>query len=625
VSDTDWDEVGDRGEVVWGDRLSSWPLWMDFVSSVRPRPIEWLNVGRLDDRLMEEAVERGIEIYSVVPEGALKPAQKDRMGLASAERLPFADGRFDVVSAFEAVDSLAGLEELVRVLKEGGILLFGAPDPVYLSQRESPPVGHPPAFWVHHLQRLGCALKLRFFPGPSDLEILAIKGEANEEVLGLLKRECIASEPDIVTLCGGPVLWALREGWSVLLRDDRPKGYRSFDKKAVLYLLNTSRTPLQLTAQIEVRAGRPPQSLWISVDGWPLKTIRLADGGRPLRVDLPSFKIGAGGHELALESEGRIFVDGIDVACEPVDHREFCLELPFDQYQRYKIIQEIVDELRGGEGMRVLDVGGHPGLLLSFLPHDEVYITDVVPCDIPTFMPTGGKVLPFEDESFDVVVSSDTLEHVPPEEREGFISELVRVSRDCVVLAAPFADADVLVAEQILYEFVKNELGYSHKCLKEHLEYGLPRWRDMEGLLKAKGLRYSAIPNGYLYHWLFMMLASFYIRSLPNSRVVEAKVNAFYNAHFYESDNAPPGYRKVIIISKGAKEVEAMSYKYRGRAGNPVSAAVKAELINLLAVAIGLEQQARIEELKRALEMKEGDKAALQEVVKRFKRVVKGL
>ena len=484
-------------------------------------------------------------------------------------------------------------------------------------------MGHPPAFWVHHLQRLGCALKLRFFPGPSDLEILALKGEADEGVLGQLKRECIAPEPDIVTLSGGPLLWALREGWSALLRDDGLKGYRSFDKKAALYLLNTSRTPLQLTVQIEVRAGRPPQNLWISVDGWPLKTIRLADGGRPLRVDLPGFKIGAGGHELALESEGTIFVDGIDVACEPVDHREFCLELPFDQYQRYKIIQEIVDELRDGEGMKVLDVGGHPGLLLGFLPGDEVYVTDVMPCDIPTFVPTGGKILPFEDESFDVVVSSDTLEHVPPEEREGFISELVRVSRDCVVLAAPFADAHVSAAERILYDFIESELGYSHKFLKEHLEHGLPRWEDIERFLKANGLHYSVIPNGYLYNWLFMMLVSFYIRSLPDHRASEAQVNTFYNAHFYESDNASPGYRKVIIISKGAQDVEVISRKYTDGARNPVSAAVKTELIELLATVIGLEQRARIEELKRAL-MEKGDETALQEVVKRFKRAVEG-
>gem|GEM_PF-5928141 len=60
MSDTDWSEKGDRGGAVWGDRRSSWALWVDFVSSIKPAPIEWLNVGRLDDRLIKQAAERGI-------------------------------------------------------------------------------------------------------------------------------------------------------------------------------------------------------------------------------------------------------------------------------------------------------------------------------------------------------------------------------------------------------------------------------------------------------------------------------------------------------------------------------------------------------------------------------------
>lgn len=60
MSDTDWGEKGDRGGAVWGDRRSSWALWMDFVSSIKAGPIEWLNVGRLDDRLIKEAAEWGI-------------------------------------------------------------------------------------------------------------------------------------------------------------------------------------------------------------------------------------------------------------------------------------------------------------------------------------------------------------------------------------------------------------------------------------------------------------------------------------------------------------------------------------------------------------------------------------
>ena len=42
--------------------------------------------------------------------------------------------------------------------------------------------------------------------------------------------------------------------------------------------------------------------------------------------------------------------------------------------------------------------------------------------------------LPFADNSFDLVWSSDVLEHIHPEEAEKVVSELVRVSRRFLVL-----------------------------------------------------------------------------------------------------------------------------------------------------------------------------------------------
>jgi len=38
---------------------------MDFVSSIKAGPIEWLNVGRLDDRLIKEAAEWGTYRVSI--------------------------------------------------------------------------------------------------------------------------------------------------------------------------------------------------------------------------------------------------------------------------------------------------------------------------------------------------------------------------------------------------------------------------------------------------------------------------------------------------------------------------------------------------------------------------------
>ena len=50
--------------------------------------------------------------------------------------------------------------------------------------------------------------------------------------------------------------------------------------------------------------------------------------------------------------------------------------------------------------------------------------------------------LPFKDNSFDVAVSCDTLEHIPKKDRLTFINEMARVCRKGVVLCAPLGTAE---------------------------------------------------------------------------------------------------------------------------------------------------------------------------------------
>ena len=577
----------------------SWASWVDFVKSIKQGPIRWLDIGCLDDAFFEEALQQEIDLYCVgVTEGALTQESRARTSLASTDELPFGDAQFDVVSTFGlnryATDPLSGLREITRVLKEGGFLLLGAPDPVYLSRHESVlSLDPPPAFWAHQLKQLGYAFKIRFFPEPSNLEVLAVKGgpsEATAAILDQIKRDCFTHNPDIVTVSDGDLHWALREGWS-RLRAKAAK--RSIKGRASLYLLNLSSHPLQAAIKVKVQAREGPRKIRFSLDGWPLKTLDLAVQDSILR--LPGVKIGPGGHELelVLEQKGKVVIEGIEIACESVSQREFCLELPFDQYQRYKMVQEMVEGIRQSKPapLRVLDVGGHPGQMISFLPDDEVYVSDVVPCDLPTYAYTDGLTLPFGDRSFDVVVSVDTLEHIPPERRERFLKELIRVSRDYIILAGPFADANISAAERILYDFVKNRLDYAHAFLEEHRRYGLPRWEEVRGFLEAEGLRYSTAPNGYLYNWLFMMLASSYVQSLPDPGPLMTRLNVFYNSTFYESDNVSPSYRKVVVISKGGGDVEALCREYAQVKGDVASSALKLGLANLLISTIGLEQQ----------------------------------
>lgn len=233
--------------------------------------------------------------------------------------------------------------------------------------------------------------------------------------------------------------------------------------------------------------------------------------------------------------------------------RDDLLDLPFDQFQRYRLALAFADTLRpAGRPLKVLDVGGYPGLMIDFLPDDEVTVVDVIDADLPNYVRASGVKLPFEDGSFDLVCTCDALEHVPSESRSAFINELVRVSGEYLFLTAPFFDDRTRMAEEILYQYVERVLRTDFVTLREHLDNGLPDYADTVECLKAAGLRTGGFPSGYLYHWLPMMVAKHHLLAHPDTEQLHRRIDRFYNLNFSPDDFREPSYRRVIVGSKTA-------------------------------------------------------------------------
>lgn len=294
-------------------------------------------------------------------------------------------------------------------------------------------------------------------------------------------------------------------------------------------------------------------------------------------------------------------------------------ELPFDQYQRYRVVEDIaatVKDLTGRERLKILDVGGSPGLIGDFLPSDDTIILDILRCDRPNFVQGDGRAAPFSNGSFDLVTCLDTLEHVPRESREALVLELLRVSRNFVVIIAPFADENVHLAEQILYEFIRQTLKAEHEQLKEHLAYGLPRLRDIVQLLEEEGVLYIDFPSGYLYNWLIMMVVKHYLLSLPGLEQGHRMVDKFYNLNFSENDHKAPSYRRVLVVSKQGNG-EALSRIRDGFAQVTETSddenLLKLELFQALMMLLDLRTANRLEELQRQLSAKEEHIAHLEQ------------
>ncbi len=243
---------------------------------------------------------------------------------------------------------------------------------------------------------------------------------------------------------------------------------------------------------------------------------------------------------------------------KPVNRKEQ-LELPFDQHQRYRVVAEVLENLReDSTPLRILDVGSGDGAILGFLPDDDMVILDQVEAEeeVPGFVKGDATALPFEDESFDYVTSVDVYEHIEPESRGRHLSELRRVARKGVLLAAPFDSEEVRSAEELANEVHRIAHRQENVWLEEHAENGLPNLAEAREFFEKHQDYITIIPNGYLPNWLVMISLTFYSSMLREEmQELFKRLNTFYNKFIYGYDNAEPCYRHLIVSLKENREI----------------------------------------------------------------------
>jgi predicted nucleic acid-binding Zn-ribbon protein len=226
------------------------------------------------------------------------------------------------------------------------------------------------------------------------------------------------------------------------------------------------------------------------------------------------------------------------------------LALPFDQYQRYRLVADLLRQLRaGGPPLRVLDVGGRTAVLREFFDDARIDLVDVESSDARGLVLGDGSRLPFVDAAFDAVCAFDTLEHVPRDVRADFVAECRRVARRWVVLAGPYKSARVEEAEALLQRFLESKLGERHRYLDEHRHHGLPERAVVEAQLARLGAKTVAIGHANLDRWLVLQCLSMYMDYDRALRGIARDFQRFYNAALYASDHAEPVYRHIVVAA----------------------------------------------------------------------------
>ena len=162
------------------------------------------------------------------------------------------------------------------------------------------------------------------------------------------------------------------------------------------------------------------------------------------------------------------------------------IDMNHNQFFRFYSLKNEIISQTNGQDSTILDVGGGHGELSAFLPNYQYCLAE------PAVNGITGHQLPFEDESFDWVVSCHVLEHIPSAERENFLDQLLSKSKNGVILLNPFSVAHLKSDE--FHQLAIDITGAGWAI--EHKECGLPLVKDIEEYAKKKDLNVSVQPNG---------------------------------------------------------------------------------------------------------------------------------
>lgn len=223
----------------------------------------------------------------------------------------------------------------------------------------------------------------------------------------------------------------------------------------------------------------------------------------------------------------------------------------FDRYARYAAIARAISSNLPPDANRALDVGDNSGYLNAFAPGLSVTSVDTeinpAPLSGTRLVLGDGSHLPVASRSVDVVVSCDALEHVHPGARSAFLSELVRCSRDLVIVAAPFDTPGVGGSEELVRRSVKAMSRATQPQLAEHADYGLPSLSDSRALLESEGFSVVSLGNGNLQDWVMGMLVKHQVVGRGGFGDLDMGFDIFYNMALQGRSEVGPFYRHLLI------------------------------------------------------------------------------
>ncbi|MDP3973673.1 MAG: class I SAM-dependent methyltransferase [Candidatus Daviesbacteria bacterium] len=159
--------------------------------------------------------------------------------------------------------------------------------------------------------------------------------------------------------------------------------------------------------------------------------------------------------------------------------------------------------------------------------------------------------LPFNNETFYLVVCLDTLEHLEKKLRIKTIRELIRVTKKGGIIYLGFPTGNLSEKYEIKLNNAFKRINHkNHLWLIEHRKYGLPNYRRILSAIKNLGIpkeKIEILENVNIFIWFIMhMLFTVYPESFFSRILKYAYLPIFFIAKIH----LPPFYRIIFVINK---------------------------------------------------------------------------
>ncbi|HEV2273271.1 MAG TPA: class I SAM-dependent methyltransferase [Acidobacteriaceae bacterium] len=213
----------------------------------------------------------------------------------------------------------------------------------------------------------------------------------------------------------------------------------------------------------------------------------------------------------------------------------------------YPILQILKSEGLLADGS-LLEIGSGPIGIggfrdVPFIGCDLSFATKPKPPMFP--IKASAADLPFSDRTFDVVLSSDVLEHVPPPLRSKVISEALRVAEKLVIFGFPCGDA-AWESDRELLEVYRKSNRPAPEWLTEHMDARFPGPELFSGL---EGWEVEQLGNDNLQFHAWLMrreMSGLFCRA---SKIPMRLAPAIVETALRRTDRAPY-YRQMFILRR---------------------------------------------------------------------------